>query len=463
MANRFFQKRPVLKSDSEDEERNSLEMIYRHNVEFAVGHGISVHTKVEERDSKYALEIKTKVLPNYEVPMTETPGLMKEDRPALKEMISKGYLDMRKIASMNSKELRSVLETLTNDYKSWIQEQRNRIGKDLVGYDEVASDAMNKCEMIYNRLVEGINAIIPNPNDDEVTPALEAFRFANLAMASQRVRSIYALKKRRNENPNFHDLDIPKNRSWRPFQLAFILLSIPALVDPKHKDRTEPIESLADLLWFPTGGGKTEAYLGVAGFSMAIRRLQDDLGDFDSKRGLSVIMRYTLRLLTIQQFQRATTLICAMETMRRQDSGKWGEEPFTIGLWVGKRVTPNTTEEAHEAISDIRASRRQKASSPHQLSFCPWCGSEIKEGRDIEVKKIERDIGKTIIYCGDPKSECDFTKAKSKDFGLPISVVDEEIYRRPPSMLIATVDKFARIAWEGKTRTLFGYATTECP
>ena len=115
------------------------------------------------------------------------------------------------------------------------------------------------------------------------------------------------------------------------------------------------MDAVADLLWFPTGGGKTEAYLGVAAFTMAIRRLQGPLGGLDASRGLSVIMRYTLRLLTVQQFQRATTLICAMETLRRADEKTWGNAPFTIGLWVGQRVTPNDTEESHEAIEAERA------------------------------------------------------------------------------------------------------------
>ena len=221
-------------------------------------------------------------------------------------------------------------------------------------------------------------------------------------------------------------------------------------------------EAYADLLWFPTGGGKTEAYLGVSAFTMAIRRLQGELGGYDASRGLAVIMRYTLRLLTIQQFQRATTLICAMEMIRREDPEKWGEIPFTIGLWVGGKVTPNTTEKAHEAILAVKAGKRQLSSSPHQITACPWCGAEIVETRDIEVRRFKPDVGRTLIYCGDPKQRCAFSKRHSRDLGIPVSVVDEEIYRRPPSMLIATVDKFAMMAWKGEVRNLFGKARLEC-
>ena len=150
------------------------------------------------------------------------------------------------------------------------------------------------------------------------------------------------LSQRRGEKVALTDFWQPKNHSWRPFQLAFTLLSIPAIKDPLHKDRVEPLQAYADLLWFPTGGGKTEAYLGVAAFTMFIRRLQGDLGGYDSSRGLSVIMRYTLRLLTLQQFQRATALICSMEVIRRKEASagntRLGDTPFTIGLWVGNKV-----------------------------------------------------------------------------------------------------------------------------
>lgn len=451
-----FRRRPLMNSSDHDAERMSLEMIYRKQVEFAVGHGVSVHAKTADDNLDHAVELRTVILPQYEIPVTETPGFTAEDRPALRRLIEEGYLDMKRLAGLGRAELVAGLKILTDDYKAWIKERREKIGKDVKGYDNIANTAMDRCQEILKRLKEGIEVV---HTDDKV---LEAFRFANLAMASQRVHSDYSLKKRRGEDIDIQTLDRPENHSWRPFQLAFLLLSIPSLANPKHKDRTKPVEAYADLLWFPTAGGKTEAYLGVAAFTMSIRRLQGKLGGFDAGRGLAVIMRYTLRLLTIQQFQRATTLICAMEVMRRDNTKKWGNEPFTLGLWVGQRVTPNTTEEAHESIQSFRDGQRMRASSPAQLTICPWCGSEIAEGRDIEVKRFKQDIGKTIIYCGDKLGRCDFSRAKSKDMGLPVSVVDEELYRRPPTMMIATVDKFAMMSWRGQVRTLFGKATQEC-
>jgi len=452
-----FRRRPVLGDDDTDPERSALEMIYRRRVEFAVGHGISVHAETPADQLDRALEVRTTVLPEYEVPITETPGMGSGDRPAMRRMVDEGLLDMKELAKMDRPDLLAALRILTDDYETWIAEERARIGADVTGYDAIAGQAMDRCEETLKRLREGTSTLGSNDK------ALQAFRFANQAMAMQRVRSIYALRRRRGDKVGLADIDIRPNHSWRPFQLAFILLSIPALADPKHPDRSKPVDSIADLLWFPTGGGKTEAYLGVAAFTMAIRRLQGDLGGLDASRGLSVIMRYTLRLLTVQQFQRATVLICAMEALRREDEKTWGETPFTLGLWVGQRVTPNDTEASHEAIEAERTGKRPTMSSPAQLASCPWCGAEIGPGRDIEVRRFGKDVGRTLIYCGDKLGRCDFSRAKSKGLGLPVLVVDDEIYRHPPSMLIATVDKFAMMAWRGQVRTLFGRATRECP
>lgn len=452
-----FRRRPILRTDEFDEERKALEMIYRDRVEFAVGHGISVHATVSEEDRERATEIRTAVLPEYEVQVTETPGLEQEDRPAMRRMIENGLLDMEWLAELatpdNRDELIAGLKVLTDDYAEWITENRNAIGSEVVGYDIPATEAMDRCNLILERLREGVDVLAA---DDR---ALAAFRFANRAMASQRIRSLYALAKRRGDDVTLDALNVRKNRSWRPFQLAFMLLSIPALADPTHRDRTQPLEAFADLLWFPTGGGKTEAYLGVAAFTMGIRRLQGNMGGLDGGRGLAVIMRYTLRLLTLQQFQRATTLICAMEVLRRAEPAVWGDAPFTIGLWVGLRTTPNTTKDSHTAIEKERDGKFGTGATPAQLTSCPWCGSEIAPGRDI---RVDHDLGRTFIYCGDKYGRCEFSQAKSKNQGLPVLVVDEEIYHHPPSMLIATVDKFAMMAWRGQVRTLFGKANREC-
>ena len=457
----IFRRRPVLDADGMDPEREALEMIYRNRVEFAVGHGVAVHAETAD-DVTLATEVRTTVMPQYEVQVTETPGLDPSDRTAMQEMVGSGLLDMQRLATLEIAPLVDALSMLAKDYAAWIDEQRARVGGEVTGYDTQSQQAMDRCQEIHTRLRQGIDTLKSNEK------ALAAFRFANQAMATQRVRSQYALAMRRGEDVTINKFDVLKNRSWRPFQLAFLLLSIPSLADPSHSDRVEPVEAYADLLWFPTGGGKTEAYLGVAAFTMAIRRMQGNLGGYDSSRGLAVIMRYTLRLLTLQQFQRATALICAMEVLRRDalDKGdkSLGTEPFTIGLWVGNKVTPGTTEDSHQAILAQRDSTKNKAglASPAQLTSCPWCGCEVDPGKDVEA---DRNIYRTTVYCGDKRGSCVFSKGKSSKQphpGIPVLVVDEEIYHRPPTMMIATVDKFAMMAWRGQVRTMFGRVGQEC-
>jgi len=453
----IFCKRPILVDDSVDEiERATLEMIYRKQVEFAVGHTISIHASPSEKDPEKAKEIRTQVIPEYEVPTTETPGLNPLDRPEMQRMVQEGFLDMRKLAAMDKVQLQCALSVLTSDYENWISEQQSRIGTEVIDHDRAANIAMDRCRNVLKRLHEGIDMLVKDPL------GLKAFQFANLAMADQRVHSMFGMETRRGSGKELKDLDVPKNHSWRPFQLAFILLSIPSLANPKHKDRSQPLDAFADLLWFPTGGGKTEAYLGVAAFTMGIRRLQGNLGGYDATRGLSVIMRYTLRLLTLQQFQRASTLICAMEIIRRREEQTWGKEPFTIGLWVGGAVTPNKTEQSESYINAVRNGQRTQGASPCQINNCPWCGSEVLEKRDVKVSKFAGGHGRTLIFCGDKFSRCEFTERNSPDLGIPMKVVDEEMYRKPPSMMIATVDKFAQMAWNDAVRNLFGIATHEC-
>lgn len=455
----IFRRRPLLQVEQHDEERLSLEMIYRRRVEFATGHGISVHASVDPANPELATEIRTAVIPDEEIQITEAPGADPADRAALRALRAQGLLDMEKLADpaeLTDEELLAALTVLTGDYEDWIEENRALIGVAVEGYDAQATEALGRCDLVLARLKEGISTL----RQDE--DAMSAFRFANRAMAQQRVRSIYARKRRQGEAVTVDELNTPANRTWHPFQLAFLLLSVPALADPSHSDRTEPLAAYADLLWFPTGGGKTEAYLGVAAFAMSIRRLQGTLGGVDADRGLAVIMRYTLRLLTLQQFQRASTLICAMELLRKQAPDIWGTDPFTLGLWVGGSVTPNRTEDSHEAIEKERDNRRDTGSTPAQLTSCPWCGSAINPGRDITVEKYP-GAARTFIYCSDKYGRCEFSKAHYPELGLPVVVVDEEIYRRPPTMLIATVDKFAMMAWRGETRTLFGATTLECP
>jgi hypothetical protein len=223
---------------------------------------------------------------------------------------------------------------------------------------------------------------------------------------------------------------------WRPFQLAFMLLVIPGLADPAIEDR-----QCMDLLWFPTGGGKTEAYLALTAFQIFHRRLVDE--PRRQQGGVDVLMRYTLRLLTVQQFQRAASLISACDAIREADI-RLGNARMTLGLYVGGEATPNKMEDAREAISEEHADQKPK-STPRQLLRCPVCGSELK-GIDHRADPVQPKID---IVCS--QKDCE-TGGRP----LPVLTVDETIYANPPSLLIGTIDKFAQIPRRTDIRRIFG-------
>jgi Helicase conserved C-terminal domain len=284
-------------------------------------------------------------------------------------------------------------------------------------------------------------------------------------MWQQRIHSTYARKVRKKElapGSPIEPLDVPANRTWRLFQLAFVVLNLPSLTRLDHPDRSHETEAVADLLWFATGGGKTEAYLGLTAYILALRRRQGEIDGRPGDHGIAVLMRYTLRLLTLQQFQRAAALMCACEVIRKSNIGRWGTTPFRLGLWVGSKATPNTLKQAAESLRQGNTGGRPTTGgTPHQIVSCPWCGREIRP-HHVKVYEAPNDIGRCVTYCGDAIGNCDFSEAKAPKEGLPVMVVDEDIYRRPPSLLIATVDKFAQMPWKGETQNLFGQLSGLC-
>ncbi len=229
--------------------------------------------------------------------------------------------------------------------------------------------------------------------------------------------------------------------------MGFVLLCLISASDGADKDR-----ATMDLLWFPTGGGKTEAYLLLTAFVIFQRRLKaagDPIGG-----GVSVFMRYTLRLLTVQQFQRAAALITACELIRlgANLAGLWqvpghfaSDAPISIGLWVGQASVPNKVADAIKALSD-RAS-----STPAQLSRCPVCDSLLSWGPNAAKTQIE-------VRCGN--AACSYGQLSKP---LPIWTVDEDIYRERPSLMIGTADKYAQLPRNGETGKLFGLATNAGP
>ena len=457
-----FTRRPSLRDPERTDpatyaEESQMAMVYRREVGFAVGHNVSVRADKDPGDPRRALRVSTSVLPSHDVPKTTPPS--PEEVPALRGLV----LDMRELSETPDDELPEKLAALPDAYAAWIEEQTAKLSdpeEGLAGHEAAARKALEKCEQAHGRIRDGISLLARDPE------AAEAFRFANRAMWLQRTRSIFAEGVRRGERPALEKVDVPKNRTWYPFQLAFVLLNLPGLTDPRHPERSDGSSAVADLLWFPTGGGKTEAYLGLAAYAMGLRRLQGTVAGRSGESGVAVLMRYTLRLLTLQQFQRASALVCACEVIRREAVGagdaRWGAEPFRIGLWVGQRATPNRTKDAEEAVKKDLGAFAAAAGTPAQLLNCPWCGHAINPGKNIKVETYPQGQGRTLTYCGDPMGRCPFTQKGSPGEGVPVVVVDEEIYRRLPALLISTVDKFAQMPWNGATQMLFGQVDGRC-
>ena len=258
----------------------------------------------------------------------------------------------------------------------------------------------------------------------------------------------------------FRDFVDPRNSSnnfgWRHFQIAFILMNLKGIVAPEHDNR-----EVVDLLYFPTGGGKTEAYLGLMAFVIANRRLRTNESDeYNRDGGVTAILRYTLRLLTTQQRDRITKMIMAAELIRQKEYPKYGKEPICIGFWVGGTVTPNTfkaSEEDPEDLAKTTTARSKKNSIYKQLLTCPFCGKPLTEENfyiDIPTKSVS-------IYCSDDK--CMFYRYKpSNKMKIPVYLVDEEIYAKCPTIILSTVDKFARLPWDVNTNALFGRVDRIC-
>jgi hypothetical protein len=446
-----------------------LEMQYRLSVELAVGHGVGVEVTEAADDAHRGVRLRTEVMPAQEVPRTDAPGPEDFADPAVREPFTaaQAALDMKTLSEASDGVLQGLLAPLADAYEAWIVVQVGRIdvsSERLGSHAEQARHHLDVARVALGRVRAGIAAL----GDPDVAAA---FRFANHTMWQQRVHTIAAEARRQDPALKLHAAvavaDTVANRSWRPFQLAFVLLNLPALAEPAHPERSGS-EAPVDLLFFPTGGGKTEAYLGLTAFAIAIRRLHGVVGGRDGRDGVAVLMRYTLRLLTLQQFQRAAALLCACELERRRLYGKgeteeqrrWGRTPMRIGLWVGQASTPNRSEDAEEWVRQERnRSGSRRGASPMQFARCPWCGSPLTGGANVEP---DRDRGRTLLTCSDVSGQCEFTPRNSPGEGLPVVVVDEEVYRLLPALVIATVDKFARMPWEGRVQALFGQVSRRC-
>ncbi|MBJ8436800.1 hypothetical protein I6M64_05610 [Acinetobacter lactucae] len=422
-----------------DDEQKELDLIYRKKVPWAVGHGVAVDWDIE--GAKFPKAIWTESMPYHEVKDFST-DLDGKKYPELDTEL----LSITKIADIDGTAETELLEgykKLVSAYQQWI----NELDFEQLDprYSLAKQRVINRLRVAAKRMHDGINLL---GNSSE---AMLAFRLANKAMLMQMVhtgKEYAGKKKERNwgyKQPDYFSEVIRSNFKWRPFQLAFQLLVLESMIpDPVTNQMPNSHEDV-DLLWFPTGGGKTEAYLAIAAWEMIYRRLtQGTKGG-----GTAVIKRYTLRLLTAQQFQRAGSLICALEMMRSEDK-RLGDEKFTLGLWAGHESTPNDFKTAYSKFTTARQDHEPE--NYFQLQSCPWCGTEIMPQKYVDDNQAygirSEKNSKFEFFC--PTKSCDFNHI------LPIQVIDEALYKAPPTMLIGTIDKFARLTWKENAAAFFG-------
>lgn len=417
-----------------DAEARSLDLLYRNAPTFAIGHGCAATWDLIW-GAETSSQVRATPLPSHETPST-TPDIVLADGTAL-------TAPMRPLAGLDkTNDGLDGIQRIADEYGTWITHLQVE-AEALTGTRRTAADDhIKKCKVAHQRIVKGLNWLRSDPT------AKRAFVLANRAILAQqlnyssdvRITTLNAQGKIAVEDK----LETkPPSPSWRAFQIGFLVASARSSVDATdaHRDNVE-------LIFFPTGGGKTEAYLGLAAFSLFYQRLVG--GD----AGVSVLMRYTLRLLTSQQFLRASALVCAMEEIRNEEEDLSQVAPFSIGIWVGGSTTPNTHEQSVAAFNKLV--KDNKSDNPFLLLRCPWCAAQMGP-IDAEAKankKIPRIAGyetrrRTVrFFC--PDRTCRFNR------GLPIHVVDEAVYEERPSIVIGTVDKFAMLAFRPKARNLFG-------
>ncbi len=394
---------------------------YRDSFEFAVGHGVSVRTTERKDGGK---QVETAWIPRATVERVEPANLH-----------GGVMLSMERLAALpDGAAAAAALDGLGVQYSEWIERQKSSPGLTKQQAKTLA-DLTDNQRAALQRIRDGIASL----TDPKV---MMAFQIANRTMAMQARQRMAVLEA---TTPS-----AVKEPEWRPFQLAFILMGLRGIVDPKHADR-----ETVDLLFFPTGGGKTEAYLGLAAFTLALRRLRDPS---IASAGVAVLMRYTLRLLTLDQLGRAAALICALELERAKAPETLGTHPFEIGLWVGRGATPNRMGErqAKKAPPSQTALARtldyrdgRSKTPPIPLEACPWCGTPFARDSFFLAPDLNRPRNLHILCVN---RQCEFTGARP----LPIVAVDEPLYRRLPCFVISTVDKFAALPWTAEVGQLLG-------
>lgn len=435
-----------------DEDYMSNQLLYRDVRNYAIGHGCAADWTAIDGLVK---TIETSIFPMYEV------------KPVVPAALEGVTLEMLKYGpGENFDKNIQDLYLMCDKYEEWIDQKEKeaaRLNKNYsrTDYTETAERHIKNCRMCLFRMREGISLLKRNEK------VRIAFQYMNLAMIMQQLHYNLPLQKWECDAEDNLFLEeivstLPdpynsetwygdKNRygKWRPFQLAFVLMNLKPMADRNASER-----DIVDLIWFPTGGGKTEAYLGLSAYTIFIRRLMDK-----ADSGSAILMRYTLRLLTAQQYERASAMICACDLIRKQHEELFGTARITIGLWVGIDTTPNKMADAVTKYDELYSGKSDE--NPFVILKCPWCGAQMgvvqkKSGlKEIKGywKKPEARGKKSIIFrCSNTR--CSFS---NKDNPLPLYVVDEAIYDSTPTLLLGTVDKFAMLPFRPQAQRIFGY------
>jgi len=435
-----YPKRSGSDGSGNDREEAGFDLLYRKHRTFAVGHGCSADWEATDGGT-------TGWIAAEPFPAVETPSIT----PVITLADGKGLtVPMAALAGLNpASDGFDQLELVANEYDAWITARRDEMMGIEPAFHRAAVDHLNRCTVTLGRIRDGIVLLREDPQ------VARAFQLANHAILLQQLRSRPTAREVQMDARSGRFLitessEIPswqtatERGNWRPFQIAFVLAALRSVADGEHPER-----QTVELVFAPTGAGKTEAYLGLAALALFLRRLRNPNDD-----GVEVLMRYTLRLLTTQQFQRAAALTCAMEHLRR-NSHDLGTSPFSIGIWVGNAATPGQRAEARSILKKLNAGE-QWAENLFVLLRCPWCSAQF--GPVAVLGKATRstlrvagyvEAGGTVVFeCPDPS--CEFAA------GLPVFVIDEDIYVQRPSMIIGTVDKFAMLAWNPAARAIFG-------
>ncbi|PKN50069.1 MAG: hypothetical protein CVU63_00355 [Deltaproteobacteria bacterium HGW-Deltaproteobacteria-20] len=397
-------------ADSDQWDEKVADLQFRGRCEYAVGHNVAV--MVPEGQSPIT-RVRTTWIPSCEV------------RRVIAHVEPGVTVAMEDLAQLREgADVRYRLGRLVEAYGAWIAEQRaTDVGNEL--RMQTRDVLMEKAEAARLRIAAGIDLLASDPQ------VRRAFCLANKAMAQ-------AARQRSPER--YKD---GKRPEWRLFQLAFVLMNLAGIAAGDHPDRER-----VELVFFPTGGGKTEAYLGVIAFTLLLRRLRR-AKLADGGLGVAVLLRYTLRLLTLDQLGRAATLLCGLEAERRRTPAELGDTRFSVGLWVGRSATANTMSEVAKLVTNYKTG---VAANPCPLPACPWCGTALGPS---SLTLLPSRTSAEEVRVGCINDRCDFSCANHPE-GIPVVFVDEQVYRELPSFVIATVDKFAMMPWRGEVGMLFG-------